>query len=108
MKPLLMLLATIPALVPSVALAAPSTSVSASVTPPGRTGFIQFCRDDTAVNTQFTLGDCVGYIANAFTESQGFAAQNCDFWRVWDPSTFYNFYGNYAQCVRDKGSALPF
>lgn len=88
--------------------ATPSFAVGGSATPPGHTEFIQFCKGDTAVNTQFTLGDCVSFVSTLLAGSKGFAAQDCDFWRTLDPDVFYGAYDTYDECVRDGGSQLPF
>ena len=88
--------------------ATPSFAGGGSTTPPGQTGFIEFCKGDTAGSTQFTLGDCASYVTALLTNSSGYAAQDCDFWRVLDPAVFSGAYDSYDECVRDGASQLPF
>jgi hypothetical protein len=88
--------------------ATPSVAAGGSTTPPGRTDFIQFCKSDTAGSTEFTLGDCASYVTALLTNSNGYAAQDCDFWRTVAPDVFYSAYDTYDQCVRDRAGELPF
>lgn len=92
----------------SVFTVTPSFAAGRSATPPGQTDFIQFCKSDTAGSTDFTLGDCVSYVSALLTNSNGYAAQDCDFWRTLDPGVFYGAYDSYDECVRDGASQLPF
>lgn len=91
----------------SALTATPSFAAGGSATPPGQSRFIEFCKNDTA-GSPFTLGDCVSYVSALLTNSQGYAAQDCDFWRTLDPDTFNGAYDSYDECVRDGASQLPF
>ena len=101
MKGFVIVLALLPALASAPTFATP-------VSPPGQGDFVQFCKEDTAGSSQFTLGDCTSYVAALLTNSSGYVAQDCDFWRTLAPDVFYDAYDTYDQCIRDGARQLPF
>ena len=98
MRLTMMLALLIASSIPAPAFAAPA--------PQGPPELVQFCKGDVAIDTRFTLGDCVGFLNTAISVAPGFIPQLCDYIRVLDPDTLYAAYDSYSECVRDGASEL--